>query len=309
MIDRTITAADFEKVFFTGREYDAEITEAVASIIDDVRKRGDAAVLECTQRYDGVRLTETRVSVAEIKDARQHTPKDMEAIFAEAIKNVTEYHQYQTPKDWFIEKGDGTRLGRVYRPIERVGLYVPGGTASYPSSVIMNAVPAIVAGVPEIVLVSPPSRETGMVARNTLAVADMLGITEIYAVGGAQAVSALAYGTANHQAGLQDNRSGERLCHRGEAPGLRQGRDRLTRRAERAGGVLRRDGRSRICRMRYACAGRTRSSGVSRGDFNFGRCAAIHIACASSQGSRIKAKGLCGAQPCCRRISGGGGFG
>ncbi|HEX8282996.1 MAG TPA: histidinol dehydrogenase [Pyrinomonadaceae bacterium] len=174
---------------------DAGLTAVVAEIIDDVRRRGDAALAEYTERFDGVSLRpeDFRVEESALREsAARVDPRVLGALRA-SIRNVRAFHQHERADSWEIETARGVRLGQRVRPVDAAGLYVPGGTASYPSSVVMNVVPAQVAGVERIAVVTPPRtlRETPAVAAALVE----LGVTEIYQVGGAQAVAALAYGT------------------------------------------------------------------------------------------------------------------
>ena len=174
---------------------DAELMGVVADIIEEVRRRGDAALLDYTARFDNVRLKagELRVKESALRESAERTsPAVLEALRA-SIRNIRAFHERERAESWEVEAGRGVRLGQRVTPVEAAGLYVPGGTASYPSSVVMNVVPAQVAGVRRIVVTTPPRTlaETPAVAAALVE----LGVTEIYAVGGAQAVAALAYGT------------------------------------------------------------------------------------------------------------------
>ncbi len=202
------------------------------AIIADVAARGDRALVELTRKFDRVDLD--RVGPAGHARRRSRPPHaacDRRALDALALARdrIEAYHRRQLPKDDRFTDALGVELGHRWTAIEAVGLYVPGGTAAYPSSVLMNAVPAKVAGVPRIVMVVPAP--DGKLMPLVLAAAKLAGVDEIYRVGGAQAVAALAYGTADHQAGRQDRRSRQRLCGGGQAPGVRQGRHRHDRRA------------------------------------------------------------------------------
>ncbi len=170
------------------------ITRADA-IIREIRERGDAALIEFTARFDGVHLTpETlRADRQLIEELAARVDDKLVGAMREAISNIRHFHGHQLVKDWEIECGNGVRLGQRVRPLNIVGLYVPGGSAAYPSTVMMNAVPAQVAGVERIVVVTPPAQFT----KNPViaAVLKELGLFEVYTVGGAQAVAALAYGT------------------------------------------------------------------------------------------------------------------
>ena len=189
-------ADSFAKFLDAKRELSADVDAVVATIIEDVRVRGDQAVLDLTKRFDRLDLTaETlRVSAGEIADAWKGCTKAALDALELAHQRIVAYHRQQLPSDLDYRDPAGVRLGWRYRPISAVGLYVPGGTASYPSSVLMNAVPAKVAGVGRIVMVVPSP--DGVLNPLVLAAAKIAGVSEIYRIGGAQAVAALAYGTA-----------------------------------------------------------------------------------------------------------------
>ncbi|WP_040951713.1 histidinol dehydrogenase [Gorillibacterium massiliense] len=174
----------------------AEQERTVKEVIDAVRREGDAAVIAYTEKFDRVKLTELKIGQEEIEAARGQVEDSFLAALRDAAANIRSFHEKQKRNSWIDLQPDGTMLGQSIRPLKRVGLYVPGGKAAYPSSVLMNAIPAQVAGVQEIVMVTPPSTSGGEgVNPYVLAAAAECGITEIYRVGGAQAVAALAYGT------------------------------------------------------------------------------------------------------------------
>ncbi|NCQ03596.1 MAG: histidinol dehydrogenase, partial [Cyanobacteria bacterium] len=166
----------------------------VKEIISMVRKRGDKALLEYTEKFDRQVITQLKVSGSEIDAAYQQISRDLLKAIKLAAKKIEAFHQKRVPKSWVQFEEDNVVLGRRYTPVDRAGLYVPGGRASYPSTVLMNAIPAKVAKVPRIVMVTPPSQE-GKINPSVLVAASEAGVTEIYRVGGAQAVAALAYGT------------------------------------------------------------------------------------------------------------------
>ena len=170
-----------------------EIRNAARRIVEDVRERGDEAVLEYTERFDGVRPDPIRVPREEIEAARADLSPELEESFRVAIENVRLFHKREMDRSWELSRG-GATVGQRIRPLRRAGIYVPGGHVGYPSTLIMAAVPAMVAGVEEIVVCSPPGRD-GRVSESVLAVARLLGIDEVHAAGGAQAISAMAYGT------------------------------------------------------------------------------------------------------------------
>lgn len=184
--------ASIKKVF------DSELTafQVVDKIVQDVRIQGDEAVLKYTKEIDGVSLTaqSLEVTVAEFEEALEKVDQQVLAAIRKAIANVKSFHQEQLPKTWLTYREHGAMLGQNVTPLERVGIYVPGGTAMYPSSVIMNAVPAVVAGVKEIIMVVPPGKD-GSVNPNVLTAAREAGVTRVFKVGGAQAIAALAFGT------------------------------------------------------------------------------------------------------------------
>lgn len=168
---------------------------AVKTIIADVRARGDAAVLEYTKLFDGARLTADllRVTQDEIDEAYNSVSDELLAAMRRSASNIAAFHELQKQKTWLDIK-DGAILGQIVRPLASVGVYVPGGRAAYPSTVLMNVIPAKVAGVKKIVMVTPPDRQ-GKIYPLTLVAAHEAGVHEIYKTGGAQAVAALAFGT------------------------------------------------------------------------------------------------------------------
>lgn len=173
---------------------DAEIIAATARIVDDVRERGDAAVLEYTAKFDKVELQAMLVTEEEIEMAIAQVDDEFLDAISVAAGAVADFHSRQVTQSWFTTQEGGVFLGQKVTPLRRVGIYVPGGRACYPSSVLMNAIPAQVAGVDEIAMVVPPDAD-GTVNPYTLAAAREAGVVEIYKIGGAQAVAALAYGT------------------------------------------------------------------------------------------------------------------
>jgi histidinol dehydrogenase len=167
--------------------------DAVREIVADVRARGDDALRELTERFDGCRIDDLRVPEKEMLAALDDAPASLRAALDYARQEITAYHEAQLGDDVRVER-DGAVLREVTVPVDRAGLYVPGGRAAYPSTVLMTAIPARVAGVPEVALCVPPDRE-GRVPAPTLAAAALVGVDEVYRVGGAQAIAALAYGT------------------------------------------------------------------------------------------------------------------
>ncbi|MBI4637436.1 MAG: histidinol dehydrogenase [Candidatus Rokubacteria bacterium] len=175
-----------------------EIRESVDAIVEAVRARGDAALLEYTARFDGfapVSAAALGIPPDELEAAERSLPVDVRAALHYAAERIERYHAAAVPKSWRMTDEHGSVLGQEVRPLDRVGIYVPGGRATYPSTVLMTAVPARVAGVRQIVLVTPPD-PGGRVEPTVLAAARISGVTEGYRIGGAQAIAALAYGTA-----------------------------------------------------------------------------------------------------------------
>jgi histidinol dehydrogenase len=193
--------ADFEAALATKLAYeeqqDAGISKTVDDIIQDVRRRGDAALLQYTQKFDRLSVNEAsqlELTQNELQRALSEIPVEARRALEQAAERIRRYHDKQKAPSWEYTEADGTRLGQKITPLDRVGLYVPGGKAAYPSSVLMNAIPAKVAGVGELVMVVP----TPDGVRNpwVLAAAAIAGVDRVFTVGGAQAVAALAYGTA-----------------------------------------------------------------------------------------------------------------
>ena len=189
-------ARQFAAIRNRGAESTGPAEEVARGIVDAVRRRGDRAVLEYTKRFDGValRASQLRVSAEEIAEARAAMPSQAIRDLQAAARRIAAFHRKQVTPSWSYRDPVGLRLGQAITPLRSVGLYVPGGHASYPSSVLMNAIPARVAGVEQIVMVSPAGN--GGFNPAVLAAASVAGIDNIYRVGGAQAVAALAYGTA-----------------------------------------------------------------------------------------------------------------
>lgn len=169
------------------------VTESVRTIIDDVRARGDEALFELTERFDKAKLASLAVTKEEIETAYAETDTELLRVMKTAAANIEEFHRHQARQSFMMTR-DGVVAGQRVLPLDSVGIYVPGGTAAYPSTVLMNAVPAKIAGCGRVVMVTPPSRD-GKIAPAILAAAAIAGVDEIYKIGGAQAVAALAYGT------------------------------------------------------------------------------------------------------------------
>lgn len=172
----------------------ADVAEAVAQIIQTVRAEGDKALLDYTLRFDGAGLTRLDVTEREIEEAFQAVEPSFLEILGSAAANIRAFHEKQVRNSFVLTKQNGVILGQKVTPIEKVGVYVPGGRAAYPSTVLMDTIPAKIAGCEEIVMVTPPGKD-GKVNPAILAAAKMAGVTKIFKIGGAQAVAALAYGT------------------------------------------------------------------------------------------------------------------
>ena len=187
--------AAFEALISAKRAPDASVDAEVAAILADVRENGDEAVITLTRRFDGFEATaETlRVDPGELEDAAQACPPDSLEALRIAASRIADFQRRQLPEDLDYEDASGVRLGTLWKPLESVGLYVPGGTAAYPSSVLMGALPAKVAGVGRLVMVVPAPG--GEIAPLVLTAAHLAGVDEVYRIGGAQAIGALAYGT------------------------------------------------------------------------------------------------------------------
>ena len=176
---------------------DASVERAVGQIIADVRQRGDAAVLEYTNRFDRMNLsnaTALELPQADLESARRDLPAGQREALEQAAARVRSFHDRQRTQSWSYDEADGTRLGQNITALDRVGIYVPGGKAAYPSSVLMNAIPAKVAGVSEIIMVTPTP--DGLRNPLVLAAAAIAGVDRVFTIGGAQAIAALAFGTA-----------------------------------------------------------------------------------------------------------------
>ena len=261
---RYATRPDFERRF-------AALLASKREVVRRCRRRGGGdhrgrARRAATRRSTELSLRFDRVDVAKLAASRSPQPKSRprsqpasqrrSTALKLAHDRVMDYHRRQKPADLRFTDALGVELGWRWRPIDAVGLYVPGGAASYPSSVMMNAAPAKVAGSSRLAMVVPTPE--GHVNPLVLAAARIAGVDEIYRVGGAQAIAALAYGTADDRAGRQDRRTRQRLCRRGQAPGFRRRRHRHDRGPVRSRRACRSQRRSALCRRRSAGAGRAR---------------------------------------------------
>lgn len=174
------------------------IDQTVLEVIQTVRKNGDQALIDYTEKFDRVRLEQLVVTEAEFKQARSEVSDAFMEAIRVAKQNIQTFHEAQLEKSWFFHKDDGVMLGQQVTPIERVGIYVPGGKAAYPSTVLMNAIPAKIANVATIAIATPP-QEDGTINPHVLVAAEVAGVTTVYKMGGAQAIAAFAYGTETVQ--------------------------------------------------------------------------------------------------------------
>lgn len=173
---------------------ETDVSANVVEILENVKINGDRALFEYTESFDGAKLSSLEVTAEEIEEAYSLCSKELIAVLNEAAENIRDYHKKQVTKGFKIEKENGVILGQNILPIESVGIYVPGGTASYPSTVLMNAIPAKIAGVKKLIMVTPPTKD-GKIKPSVLAAAKISGVDRIFKVGGAQGIGALAYGT------------------------------------------------------------------------------------------------------------------
>ncbi len=182
-----------KEIFDRGSEAN-DVSDIVRQIIDNVRTNGDKALREYSLKFDKVEPTSFEVDADLMKSAYDRTDAEFKAVLDEAAANIREYHSAQTRDGYEINRANGVKIGRKVLPLQRVALYVPGGTAAYPSSVLMNCIPAKIAGVDEIIMTTPPSSD-GTIRDDILAAAYVAGVDRLFCIGGAQAVAALAYGT------------------------------------------------------------------------------------------------------------------
>lgn len=180
------------------QQVDLEFDRTVLAIIDNVRENGDRALREYTERFDRVALDSLVVSEEEFAEARQLVSDEFYSALQHAKQRISEYHEVQKERSWFVNQEKGVMLGQKVTPLDSVGIYVPGGKAAYPSTVLMNAIPAKIAGVGRIAMVTPPQAD-GTVNPHVLAAAQLAGVDIVYKMGGAQAIAALAYGTETVQ--------------------------------------------------------------------------------------------------------------
>ncbi len=181
---------------FLNRDIQAEedVSAAVDAVIEEVRQRGDAALRDCTRRFDGAELTDLRVSAEEFDAAREAVDPDFLETLRQAAENIRHFHEHQRHNDFVLTDRPGVVMGQRWTPMERVGICVPRSPEAFPSTILMNAIPAQIAGVRDIVIVTPP-RPDGTISPEALMAAELAEVTDVFKIGGAQAVAALAYGT------------------------------------------------------------------------------------------------------------------
>lgn len=194
IIDGNNEIEKIEKILSRSQMDSKEVLQRVDEILEEVKMDGDKALVKFTQMYDKNGLTHLKVTDEEISKANKNIDKDLKSAIENAIENITDFHKKQIKEGFTINRDSDIILGQIVMPIEKVGIYIPGGTASYPSTVMMNAIPANLAGVKEIIMTTPADKD-GKIKDSVLVAADLLGVTQIYKVGGAQAIGALCYGT------------------------------------------------------------------------------------------------------------------
>ena len=185
---------DVEEVIKRSEQDVNDIIPIVDGIINTVREKNDDALRDYTKQFDGVKIDDLKVSESEIKEAYNNIDSDLIESLKLALKNIEKFHEKEIPEEWEMEITDGVKAGQIVRPINSVGCYIPGGRAAYPSTILMTVVPAKIAGVEKIICCSPPQKD-GKIGDAILVAADLAGADEIYKVGGAQAIAAMAYGT------------------------------------------------------------------------------------------------------------------
>ena len=260
-----------EEEIFARQEEAADVSAPVADILRDVKERGDAALLDYAKKFDKAELSALEVTPPELEEGAAQVDGEFTAILREAAGNIRAFHAKQKREGFLMAEREGVILGQKITPLARVGIYVPGGTAAYPSTVLMNAIPAHIAGVGEIIMATPPGRD-GKIRPAILAAAKLAGVTRIFKMGGAQAVAALAYGTESvpkvdkivgpGNAYVAEAR--QRLCGRSQAAGVRPGEHRHDRRPLRGVGYRRREVQPRLGGRRPAQPGGARQDGLRR---------------------------------------------
>ena len=259
---RIVRAKDIDASRLVGCDLvkNQDIEAQVAAILEDVRARGDAALLDYTERFDGVRPETLEVAQSDMDAACRSVGEDFLRTLEMAAANIRAFHSRQVRGDFMVNEQPGVVLGQKVLPLRRVGLYVPGGTAAYPSTVLMDAIPAKIAGVREVVMATPPGRD-GRVPEAVLAAARVAGVTRVLRMGGAQAVAALAFGTQSIPRVDKNRRSRQYLRRHGQTAGIRAGGYRYGGRAQRDSRHRRPNGQPRPCGGGFAVPGRARPVG------------------------------------------------
>lgn len=190
---KDLSREEYDKIMDRSRMDLQKVLPRVEQVVDEVKKKGDEALKHYTREFDGADVLDFLVSKGEFKEAKKKVGKEVKDALKKVQQNIHTFHKRQLRQDWFYEKG-GIRLGQIFRPLQSVGCYIPGGRAPYPSTVLMTTIPAKVAGVEKIVCVTPPKKD-GKVNELILVACEIAGVKEVYKVGGAQAIAALAFGT------------------------------------------------------------------------------------------------------------------
>lgn len=231
------------------------VESIVSEIIETVKKDGDEALLRYGKQFDKAELTSLLVSEEEKQEAMAAVEPEFIEILKKAAANIRAFHEHQVRSGFTLNTGDGIVMGQKVIPVDRAGLYVPGGTAAYPSTVLMDSIPAKIAGVPELVMVTPPGAD-GKINPVILAAAQIAGVDKIFKVGGAQAIAALAYGTESIPKVDKIVGPGNAFVAEAKKTGLRPGIHRYDRRSQRDSGGGRQDRQSPPCGRRPSFSGR-----------------------------------------------------
>ena len=216
-----VAPADLDRIMRRSAAAFDDVLPVVRRVMAGVQRSGDRAVRRYNKRFGGTGIRDLRVSRAEIDEAYRHVDSSVIDALRAAMANIEAFHKSELAEEAPVQVAPGITIRRLNRPIERVGLYVPGGRAAYPSSVLMLAVPARLAGCATRIICCPPDKE-GRLPAPVLVAADLAGVSDIFKAGGAQAIAAMAYGTDDRAACLQDLRPRQPLCHGRQDAGCRQ---------------------------------------------------------------------------------------
>ena len=228
-----------------------DVSKTVSEIINEVRNKGDEALFSYCEKFDGAKIESLEVSAEEIEEAIKTVEPEFLEILKEAAENIRSFHVRQVRNSFIINEKDGVITGQKITPIEKVGLYVPGGTAAYPSTVLMNGIPAKIAGCEKICITTPPLKN-GKINPAILAAAKVVGIDRIFKVGGA---SFFGLRNRNDTESRQNSRTRKRFCSRGKKTGFRTSLNRYDSRTERDFGYRRQKQRFNLCRGRSSLSG------------------------------------------------------